>query len=196
MRRGPLLAALLCVAGAFLVLVGAGREWVVVDVAGDALLPGRSVDVDGADLAPGLRALGLLGLAGVPALAASRGRGRRVVGLVVLLTGAGAVAVTARLVAAGLGDRALLTAAVRDAGEGATSSTAWPYVTVLGGLLLLASGLLVMLRGPRWAALGRRYDAPAPPPERPVGERDLWEALDRGEDPTAARGGQADPEAR
>jgi uncharacterized membrane protein (TIGR02234 family) len=196
MRRGPLLASLLCVVGAFVVLVGAGREWVVVEVAGDALLPGRSVDVDGSDLAPGLRALGLVGLAGVPALAASRGRGRRVVGLVVLLTGAGVVAVTTRLVAAGLGDRARLTAAVRDAGEGTTGATPWPYVTALGGLLLVAGGLLVMLRGPHWAGLGRRYDAPAAQPVQAVAERDLWAALDRGEDPTAAGGAEADPEAR
>ena len=207
MRRGPLLAALLCVAGAFVVLVGAGREWVLVDVVGSPLLPDRQVAVDGADLAPGLRALGLVGLAGVPALAASRGRGRLLVGLVVLLTALGVLAVTARLLASGLGDLALLTTAVRDAGtpDGAgTEATAWPYVTGLGGLLLAAGGLLVMVRGPRWAALGRRYEAPAPAPapEGPatasgaVAERDLWEALDRGEDPTSTRGGQADPEAR
>ena len=198
MRRGPLPAALLLVVGAFVVLVGAGRAWVVVDVAGTALLPGRSVDVDGADLSPGLRALGLVGLAGVPALAASRGRGRRVVGLVVLLTGLAVLAVTARLLAGDLGDRALLTPVVRDSGAAdgaATAATAWPYVTALGGLLLLLAGLLVMVRGPNWAALGRRYDAPAPQPVRPVAERDLWEALDRGEDPTAARTAE-DPEAR
>ena len=203
MRREALLAALLCVAGAFVVLVGAGREWVLVEVAGSALLPDRQVAVDGTDLAPGLRALGLVGFAGVPALAASRGRGRFLVGLVVLLTGLGVLAVTVRLLASGLGELALLTTVVRDAGaaDGAgTDPTLWPYVTALGGLLLAAAGLLVMVRGPRWAALGRRYDAPAPAPApesaAAVAERDLWEALDRGEDPTAARGGQADPEAR
>jgi uncharacterized membrane protein (TIGR02234 family) len=202
-RKGPLLAALLCVAGASVVLVGAGRAWVLVEVAGSPLLPDRQVAVDGTDLAPGLRALGLLGLAGVPALAASRGRGRLLVGLVVLLTGLGVLAVTTRLLISGLGDLALLTAAVRDAGtpDGvATATTGWPVVAALGGLLLAAGGLLVMVRGPRWAALGRRYDAPAPEPAPDaavaVAERDLWEALDRGEDPTAARGAQADPEAR
>jgi hypothetical protein len=33
--------------------------------------------------------------------------------------------------------------------------------------------------------MGARYDAPTTP--RPAGEASLWEALDRGEDPTAER---------
>jgi uncharacterized membrane protein (TIGR02234 family) len=192
-RREPLLAALLCVAGSFLVLVGTGRAWVLVTAGGGALLPAREVGVTGADLSPGLQALGLVGLAGVLALAASRGRGRTVVGLLVLAVGAGvlAVVVVLQLAGAGLGGRALVTDRVREAGGAqgeAFDLTAWPLVTGLGGLLLLLAGLLVAARGRRWAALGRRYEAPAarqPEPQAP--ERELWEALDRGEDPTGAQ---------
>lgn len=184
---GPLAAALLCLAGAFLVLVGVGNAWVLVDVAGGPLLPARSVPVTGGDLAGGLRALGLVGLAGVPALAATRGRGRQAVGLLLLLTGLAVALVVARLELTGLrlDGRALISDPVREAGGthgAAARATGWPYATACGGLLVAAAGLLMTLRGRRWSALGRRYDAPSEP--RPAGERDLWEALDRGEDPT------------
>jgi uncharacterized membrane protein (TIGR02234 family) len=185
--KGPVLAGLLCVAGAFLVLVGLGNPWTVVEVVGSPLLPERQVDVAGSELAPGLRALGLVGLAGVPALAASRGRGRTVVGLLLLLAGAAVVTgVLGLRVGDGFDERVLSTDSVREAGgaEGeAFDRTSWPYVTAFGGLLLALAGLQAAVKGRRWSGLGRRYDAPtaAPPP---AGERDLWEALDRGEDPT------------
>ena len=206
MRRGPLLAVLLCLVGGFLVLVGTGRTWVLVAVAGSALLPDREVPVTGADLGPGLRALGLVGLAGVPALAASRGRGRLLVGLVLLLAGGAAVAVVTGLELGrlGIGERALVSQPVREAGgaeAGSFDLTVWPVVTALGGLVLALAGLLVLVRGPQWAALGRRYEAPAareaaPAPSGPVAERELWEALDRGDDPTAPDPGASEPGAR
>lgn len=205
MRREPLLAALLCVLGAFVVLGGAGRAWVLVGAA-SPLLESREVGVTGADLAPGLRALGLVGLAGVPALAASRGRGRQLVGLVLLLVGACVMAVVVRLELSrlGLGGMALVSDPVREAGGASGESfdlTVWSVLTAFGGLVLLLAGLLVMVRGGQWAALGRRYEAPAAreevaAPDAPVAERELWEALDRGEDPTAAQTARPDPEAR
>ena len=201
MRREPLLAALLCVAGAFLVLVGVRNPWVLVQVVSSPLLPEREVGVTGTDLAPGLRALGLVGLAGVPALAATRGRGRVVVGLLLLAVGVAVVAVVVGLETTGLrlGGRAAVSDPVREAGGAVGESwdlTGWSIGTAVGGLVLALAGLLVAVRGRRWTSLGRRYDAPsavaaAPAAEGPVAERDLWEALDRGEDPTGA----ADPPA-
>lgn len=192
MRREPALAALLCLVGAFLVLVAAGRDWAQVDVAGTGLLPGRTLGISGADLVPGVRALGLVALAGVVAIPASRRWGRPVVGVVLLLAGAGTVA------AALLGDlpgAALTSDVVREAGGAQGESaqlTAWPALCALGGALVAAAGLLVAIRGRRWASLGRRYEPPAARADAPApAERDLWEALDRGEDPTAA-----DPGAR
>lgn len=199
MRREPLLAGLLCVVGAFVVLVGAGNAWAAVDVTGGPLLPAREIAVMGGDLAPGLRALGLVGLAGVPALAATRGRGRVVVGLLLLVVGAAVVTIVLRLsTGAGLDGRALISDPVREAGGAAGGSvdlTGWSYGTALGGVVLALAGLLVAVRGRRWTALGRRYEAPSasspPPADGPAAERDLWAALDRGEDPT----GPADPPA-
>lgn len=186
------LAVLLCLLGAFVLLVAAGRSWAVVDLPGTGLLPARAVGVPGSELVPGLQALGLVGLAGVVAVAATRGWGRVVVGAVLLVVGGGVLA----LVVGVLSDLTAAvqdTAIVRDAGgtsQGSVDGTGWPSLAGLGGLLLAGAGLLVAVRGRRWAALSRRYDAPAartvapPPTTGPVAERELWEALDRGEDPT------------
>ena len=62
----------------------------------------------------------------------------------------------------------------------------WPWAALVGSVLLAAGGLLVALRGRRWAVLSGRYDAPAA--RRTAPEVSAWEALDRGEDPTR-RGG-------
>ena len=180
-------AVLLCLVGAFLVLVGAGRDWVVVDVAGNGLLPPRRLGVEGAELVAGVRALGLVGLAGVVALAATRRWGRVVVGVLLAVVGVG---VLLSVVGTDLAAEAARSASVGEAGgtAGDARTTLWSPVTAFGGLLLVAAGTLVAVRGRRWAGLGRRYDAPAarPAPAAPVGDAQLWEALDRGEDPTAA----------
>ena len=187
MNRELAAAVLLCLLGAFVVLVGGGRDWVIVDVAGNGLLPPRRLGVEGSELVAGVRALGLVGLAGVVALAATRRWGRAVVGVLLVLVGLG---VLLSVVGADLAAEAARSAPVAQAGgaDGDGRTTAWPVVTGVGGLLLAAAGSLVTLRGRRWAALGRRYDAPAarPAPAAPSGTAQLWDALDRGEDPTAA----------
>ena len=185
-------AVLLCLVGAFLVLVGAGRDWAVVDVAGTGLLPSRRVGVAGSDLAGGVRALGLVGLAGVVALAATRRWGRVVVGVLLALVGLGVLALVAGTDLAAEAVRSVPVAQAGGPAEG-VRPTGWRAVTGAGGLLLAAAGALVAVRGRRWAGLGRRYDAPAARPAAvPTGPAQLWDALDRGEDPTEAHTGPAD----
>lgn len=193
-RREVTVAVVLCLLGAGLVLIAVGRTWVAVNVLGGALTVDRTVRLTGRMLLPGIGALGLVGLAGVVALAATRRWGRLAVGVLLLATGAGlsALVLTADL-------RALALTSVGRSGSGLTgapTTTLWPYVSVVGGMLLAAAGALVALRGRRWATLSQRYDAPAVrAQERPDGphlERTLWDALDRGEDPT--RRGDRDPD--
>jgi len=64
-------------------------------------------------------------------------------------------------------------------------------LALLAGLLAAAAGLLTVLRGRTWPAMGRRYEraaATAPAPARRQSDEDraldAWRALDRGEDPT------------
>ncbi len=189
-RRELTAAVLLCLVGALLVLLAAGNPWSRVDVAATGLAPVRSVAVDGNDVQPGVRALALVGLAGVVAVAATRGAGRTAVGVVLAAVGLGAVAAVL-----GADSAPALVARVAEGGGqagDAVRATAWPPVAVVGGVLVTAGGAVIAVRGRRWAALSARYDAPAAraqqePDSEASGsrqERSLWEALDRGEDPT------------
>ena len=183
-RRELSAAGLLCLLGATLVLVGAGRAWTSLDVPAGPLAEAREVGSSGAELVPGVRALGLAGLAGVVALAATRRAGRVVVGVVLLLVGAGVVAAVV------LPDLTAATLRVQGA-EGRVTTGPWPWATAAGGLLMAAAGVLTVLRGRSWPALGQRYETPAAlerTPTQAVTERSLWEALDRGEDPTDTLG--------
>jgi uncharacterized membrane protein (TIGR02234 family) len=186
-RRELVAAVLLCLAGASLVLLAAGRTWATVHVPGTGPLPGRAVDVTGAELAAALPALGLVGLSGVVAVAATRGWGRVPVGLVLAATGLGVLALAAPHALAPAG-RARSSVDGPGAADAAVSATAWPYVALVGALLLLLAGMLVAVRGRAWAALGRRYERPEKSPQTsgPASptEQTLWDALDRGEDPT------------
>ena len=216
-RRELGLAVALCLLGASLVLVAAGRVWTRVEVFASALAPARTAGATGAEVVPGLGALGLVALAGVVALAATRRAGRTAVGLVLL--GVGAVVMATALRADGA--LAAFTNAAQGGGQvsDVVLTTGWPLVAALGGALVVAAGLLVATRGRHWAALSQKYepasgpDPRTPDPQTPdsqarepqtpdsqtaepqspaaqsqqqaVAERHLWEALDRGEDPTA-----------
>lgn len=192
------MAVALCLLGAVVVIVAAGRTWVELPAVRDALLPGRRRDVTGSDLAPGVRALGVVGLAGVVALAATRSRGRTLVGLLLAVVGGG-VGLESVRAATDLEGRLARMDQVQDAaGTLAVEGTAWPWVAVVGGVLLMLAGLLVAVRGRHWAGLSARYEppivnggsvAPVDPsavarsaPDR--SDRALWDELDRGGDPT------------
>ncbi|HEU5159655.1 MAG TPA: Trp biosynthesis-associated membrane protein [Streptosporangiaceae bacterium] len=219
-RRGLLVAALLCAAGAGLVILAAGRRWSGVEVVGAGTPIVR--ELTGRDLAGLAAALGLAGLGGLAALIAVRGRARMAVGAVLVAFGAGigydSVAGIRRAhVLSVAADKSSLSAVL----AADVHTGAWWTVSVAGGALLAAAGLLTVVRGARWPGMSARYEAvrggrtaaagrPAADPSgggeaAPAGAEDtadaatrpavddpsrLWKALDRGEDPTA--GGSRD----
>ena len=187
MRRGLVVAVALCLGGAALVLLGLSRTWVAIEVGAAPPLPGRTSELSGAVLVPGARALGLLGLAGVLALPATRTWGRLVVGALLAAAGAGVAALVIRALADPLGAVARATPPGRDAAA-SVDLGGWPLGALLGAGLLVSSGVAVLLRGRHWGALGARFEPPSQPSAaQPAGQAAVWDALDRGEDPTEER---------
>ncbi|MBB2912910.1 putative membrane protein (TIGR02234 family) [Streptosporangium becharense] len=185
--REPWIWAAVCAAGAALVLLASGREWFAVTYGA------RRVPVSAADLAPALGPAAWASLAAVVAVLATRGVWRRGVGVVMALCGAGVVAGSWW----GSGADAALRISAEQVPAAAGTvpqvvpALVWPVLASAGGLLLVAGGVLAALRGARWPGMSGRYDRPgtaaggetAAPGA--LNERALWDALDRGTDPTA-----------
>jgi hypothetical protein len=137
---------------------------VVLGAAVALLGGGRSAGTTpGVPVAPGAdtgssgpTALALVALAGAGAVLLVRNRARLVLGAVL-------VGVSAALLVVGV------------------SPVRWN--AVLGAVPIALGGLLVLLRARRWPQPRGRYDAR--PPRSAGTPRDTWDALDRGEDPTA-----------
>jgi LPXTG-motif cell wall-anchored protein len=163
-RRALVGAVVGCAVGAALVLLAANQVWGTVTGPRPAPLPPLSSPRTGAQFAPWLPAVGLVALAGAGALVATRRLGRMAVGVLLLACGGGAVAAAAGAVADG-------------------AAVGWSAACAVGGLAVAAAGGAALLRGRGWPAMGARYERAAP--RATGGGAALWEALDRGEDPTA-----------
>jgi len=191
-RRSLAMMLLFAVLGASVVLAAVGRTWATGTVAFQGT-PLR-VSVSGSETTGLPGALALVGLASAVAVFAVRGVGRRLVGLLLALAGAGTVvaAVGAATGTAALDRKADTAVGISRAAVGAVGHTAWPWAVVVGGLLLVLAGLLVVARGRDWPGMSSRYEAPAgrsvvpstASASRAETPADLWKALDRGEDPT------------
>jgi len=133
--------------------------------------------VTGADT-PVAGALSLVALAGVAAVLLVHNTARRAVGTVL-------VAVSAGIVAAYLAPADTLTYTVFAAGDAPdidVGRSVWAWLGVAGGVVAVVGSLAVTARAGRWPQPRHRFEAPAS--GRPRRGEDLWEALDRGEDPT------------
>lgn len=184
LRRELATAVVVGAGGAALALFAAGRTWAVEVVARPAPLPDERTVRDGGDLLPWLPALGWVALAGAVALVALRGRWRRALGGLLTAAGAGMVA--------GAGWAA----------ADPSLALTWPLLGVLGGAAVATAGALAAWRSARWPAMGARYERPrghggaGARPGRAAGAdsgtdhdrqstpEEIWDALDRGEDPT------------
>jgi uncharacterized membrane protein (TIGR02234 family) len=196
--RRALGAALLSgAAGAAIVLIAAGQTWGEGEASQSGFGAGElPVTASGSAVSDLPSALALVGLASLVAVFAVRRTGRMIVASVLALSGAGAIG--AALVGAS-DTRALERAAadalgLTEAAVTSVSHTGWPWLSALGGLLLLIAGLLALSYGRQWPAMSGRYErgergergerrgrrTPVDP-DRP---EDIWKALDRGEDPT------------
>ena len=108
---------------------------------------------------PVARGAGLFALAATGGIVATRTVGRRIVGVVTALVGVVDV----------------------------VAAASWSVV--LGGGLLVVAGVATTWRAPRWPSLSSRYESQQTSAASPTRHaHDLWNALDKGEDPTQGDG--------
>lgn len=191
-------------AGAALMLLAVSRTWVHA-VVQDPLAGRLAVDATGRQAAPVVAAVSLVALAGAVALLTLRTVGRSVAGFLLVLSGAAATAAAVGVVRTPAGAlRSVIADATGRSGEAlpVAQQTPWPWVAVVGGVLVVLGGAVGVARARRWtsaAGLSGRYDSPVAAarsghdggepgvvrdPAEPADAPDTWESLSRGEDPT------------
>jgi uncharacterized membrane protein (TIGR02234 family) len=186
-RRGLVAALVLIALGAATLLMVASRTWWKVTVATPGA-PTTTEVVAGSHAASAAVGFGLLGLAAVAGVLATRGVWRRLVGVIVALAGLAA----AWSVWLGRGDggwRGALNHSTPTGGQIVAVRAAWPWVALGAAVALTAGGVLVAAFGHRWPGWSGRYDADRQGPavrEQRAAPHEMWDALDRGEDPTAS----------
>ena len=192
-RREMTAAVLASAVAGGLALFAGGQTWATLAAVRPAPLPPVTGVLTGSTHAPLVPAAGLVLLAAAVALLAVRAGGRTAVGVLMSISGVALVWTAGRALAGGLRDAAAEVPVV--VGTPVTDiSVVWPAATVVAGVLGALAGLLVVLRGRRWPAMGSRYErgtaqgAGTPVPVRPRTDEErahlAWRALDRGEDPT------------
>jgi uncharacterized membrane protein (TIGR02234 family) len=194
MRRHAAFAAalLLDLLGAGVALLVSTRAWQTVTTPQPAPRHDDLLDLSGRTVDAAPTALALVALAGVVAVLATRGLVRRIVGGVLLIAGAGLVwrAIASASAVSTRRARTLVsehhkTVDVSGVVPRVATHGAWPVLTLVCGLLVIAAGGLIAWRGHRWQAMSARYEArPAATANGTRAAATMWTALDRGEDPT------------
>jgi uncharacterized membrane protein (TIGR02234 family) len=164
-RRELAAVVVVCAVAALVELFAAGRPWAKVTG-----IAGTTHSVSGNELASAVRPLAFVALAGAAALLATRRWGRVAVGVLIAVAGAGLAIAAA--------------AAGHPSASGVVQELpAWRGVALVASIPVLLSGLAAAARGNRWSVMSAKYDAPGTPRQQDP-DVELWDALDRGDDPT------------
>jgi hypothetical protein len=184
------ISLLVLAAGALLLLLASSMTWAVATTT----IAGASVPLDGATCLPGARAVALLALAAIGGLLAARGVLRLLIGLLVTAVSLLVMAACVSALRNGFADVAAAALPVSVDGSAAVvmnRSVLPPLLALMGLLLVAVGGLVAVLTSRRWPTLGSRYERPTPAgtavaesADQSRSGADLWNALDRGEDPT------------
>ena len=186
-----LVVVLLALVGSGILLASGGRIWVngTVD---DAVLGASRISGTGTEVASGVVALALVGAAAALASATGGAVVRRLTLVVLALAGLAEAVIAARVALAP--EDPLGTIAAKAAGrtgsiETHATITAWPWICVVAGVLLVLAAVAGWLGAARWRGLGARYEAPT----TSAGARGQrvatdWDRLDAGDDPTLRDG--------
>lgn len=175
---GRALTYAVLVGGVALAFIAGSQPW------WHAVVPDDRVPLSG-DVASGslTQALALVSTAGLLLSLTLRVGGRRAVGAVLALAGAG-------MVGLGVARPRPSEQAVQDATrmvglavEATLEPTAWPWAYTGAGLLAVVGGVLLVVLSPRWGSRRSRFDRG--PVEVDLSDPTaIWKALDAGVDPT------------
>jgi hypothetical protein len=171
-RRNYAIVVVLLAIWSGLVLIAAAMPWATAGQSPmSAALTATKAEWTGDELAPFVRAAGLVGLAGVAGIVATRGRARIAIGIIMMLIG---------LLGAWASIEAVTTLGQVAGVTSEPTANGWPWVAALGCGVLVALGVVTAALGRQWPGLGSRYQR-----SRPRSESSPWEALDHGVDPTS-----------
>jgi uncharacterized membrane protein (TIGR02234 family) len=186
------------VIGAGVVLLCASRSWQTITTPRPRPFADDVLAVSGRTIDSASTALGLVALAGVVAVIATRGIARRIVGVLVAIAGAALIWRGSNSIGAvsQARARALVHGKHPHVVQSGTAvhvvtHPAWGALSIIGAVLVLISGVVIAVRGARWGAMSARYESPTkaadsdPEQARARADASLWTALERGEDPTA-----------
>lgn len=195
-RRELTLTVLLAIVGGIIAWAAAGRPWATATV-GEA--PNTlEVAASGNDLSAGVTALGLTALAGGLALFATQRLARRLVSVLLIAAGIGAAVYAFGERGTSHASHVLADkAAAKGFAPGSVSAhmASWWIIAVFGGVLVTLAGVAALIRGAAWPGMSSRYEnAGSKTTVRAAdtgSSKDLWDALDRGEDPTDPTGASA-----
>lgn len=191
-----------------IILIGWSQTWFFLKVT----FPTENSEglaVSGQEAAPGLSAFGLAGFAVTAALALSSILIRRILGLLLSALGIGVVVLSISSWSDPVSSSApLLTSfsAISDLETLRTfvissSSTAWPGVTSVAGILLIPVGIIILFTAGKWGTGSRKFDrvtknnpeSGLPPHSGSTATQktdtssvniDAWDSLSNGSDPT------------
>ncbi|KAA9110585.1 Trp biosynthesis-associated membrane protein [Microbacterium rhizomatis] len=194
LSRARLLAVVVTIAAGALGVISSTQTWLVVTLADGA---DHTVDVAGAAAIPVLAPLSLATLALGAALSIVGLVLRWVFGVltVVIAVALGILTATTVLATPVSAYATSVTSTTGITGTDAvaalvssTQATAWPYVTLIVWVVLLAAGIMTLVTATRWRGSGRRYRTEGggrAAASRPRDAIDSWDDLSRGSDPTA-----------
>jgi len=174
---GPAIVALLATGGGALWALRTAWSEATVRAPG---LPELDLSVSGSDVVPGAVGLAVLVMAAAAGVIAAGPRLRRVIGALVVIAAAVGIVLTATADPATARARAIDEAAASGTRVAWDDSIAQP-LSVVAFVAALLVGALITWQGPRWATMGRKYEAPS---AREPESSDLWKSMDEGVDPT------------
>ena len=180
------------VAGAAVALLVSTRNWQTVTAPRPLPFAAVTVDLTGRTVDAAVTALALAALAGVVAVIATRGIARRAMGVALAVVG-GAIAWRSLAGLAAV-STAHAQSLAREHHRGIVLTNAnphiavhaqWPWISAVSGVLILIAGAVVGARGQRWHGMSTRYEAPTAEPSAAQADLAMWNAIERGDDPTS-----------